>query len=53
MKPVYMVATWKEYPFENLLDIRFARDEEGIKTIISDEYNELYSKEVYNFRFDW
>jgi len=53
MKTAYMVATWREYPFENLLSDKFARDEDGIKAIIADAYNEDYFKQVSNFRFYW
>ena len=53
MKTAYMIATWKEYQFENLINDHFAYNEDGIKTIITDDYKETYSAEVDNFSFDW
>ena len=52
MKTSYMLSIDKNYTIENLINDKYAENEEGIKAIIADHYYNLYDKQAYGFKFN-
>jgi len=53
MKTSYMLSIDKNYTLENLINDKYAENEEGIKAIIANHYYDLYNKQTYDFKFNW